>query len=116
MKASFIFRFAAIIAVILSFTVFTSCQSKEERVISKLESLCKTVESDSFSMDDLETVKAKFEQLHQETRECNFTNEQVKEVAKLEARFTKALATKAIEHAGNVMGGALEGLTGKKKE
>ena len=41
-----------------------------------------------------------------------FTNEQLKEVAKLEARFTKAIAKKAIERVGSALEGIVDGLSG----
>ena len=109
MKRSIILRLAAVVAVLVTFCFLTSCQSKEEKVISQLESLCKTVEKDSFSVDDIDSLQDKFDAV---AKECDFTNEQLKEVAKLEARFTKAIAKKAIERVGSALDGILDGLSG----
>ncbi len=112
MKRSIILRLAAVVAVLVTFCFLTSCQSKEEKVISQLESLCKTVEKDSFSVDDIDSLQDKFDAVRETAKECDFTNEQLKEVAKLEARFTKAIAKKAIERVGSALDGILDGLSG----
>ena len=112
MKRSIILRLAAVVAVLVTFCFLTSCQSKEEKVISQLESLCKTVEKDSFSVDDIDSLQDKFDAGRETAKECDFTNEQLKEVAKLEARFTKAIAKKAIERVGSALDGILDGLSG----
>lgn len=115
MKNRFFAFFLAVSALVLAFSLLTACQSKEEKVISQLESLCKTVEKDSFSIKDMEPVQAKFDEVSQAAKECNFTDEQLKEVARLNARFTKDMAKKAVERAGNVIDGVLEGLSGDKE-
>ena len=112
MKRSIILRLAAVVAVLVTFCFLTSCQSKEAKVIAQLESLCKTVEKDSFSVDDIDSLQDKFDAVRETAKECDFTNEQLKEVAKLEARFTKAIAKKAIERVGSALDGILDGLSG----
>ena len=112
MKNRIIIRLAAVVAALFTFCFLTSCQSKEEKVISQLESLCKTVEKDSFSVDDIDSLQDKFDAVRETAKECDFTNEQLKEVAKLEARFTKAIAKKAIERVGSALDGILDGLSG----
>lgn len=112
MKTRIIRRFAAVVAVLVAFCFLTSCQSKEEKVISQLESLCKTVEKDSFSVDDIDAMQDKFDAVCEAAKECSFTNEQLKEVAKLETRFTKAIAKKAIERVGSALEGIVDGLSG----
>lgn len=112
MKTKFFARLAIVVALLVSFSMLTSCQSKEDRVISQLESLCKTVERDSFNAKDMDSAKAKFEAIHESAKDCNFTNEQLKEVAKLDARYAKAMAKKAVERVGNAVDGIIEGLSG----
>ena len=46
------------------------------------------------------------------TLKGDFTNEQLKEVAKLDARYAKAMAKKAVERVGNAVDGIIEGLSG----
>ena len=112
MKTNVIFRIAALVGILVAFSMLTSCQSKEDRVISQLESLCKTVERDNFNAGDMDSAKAKFEAIHESAKDCNFTNEQLKEVAKLDARYAKAMAKKAVERVGNAVDGIIEGLSG----
>lgn len=112
MKTKIFARLAIVVALLVSFSMLTSCQSKEDRVISQLESLCKTVERDSFNAGDMDSAKAKFEAIHESAKDCNFTNEQLKEVAKLDARYAKAMAQKAVERVGNAVDGIIEGLSG----
>lgn len=112
MKTKFFTRLAIVVAILVSFSMLTSCQSKEEKVISQLESLCKTVEKDSFNAKDLDSARAKFEAIHETAKDCDFTSEQLKEVAKLDARYAKAMAKKAVERIGNTVDGIIEGLSG----
>ena len=112
MKNRIIIRLAAVVAALVTFCFLTSCQSKEEKIISQLESLCNTVERDGFNVKDIDSVQAKFEAIHESAKDCNFTNDQLKEVAKLDARFTKAVAKKAVERVGNAIDGIIEGLSG----
>ena len=111
MKNRIIIRLAAVVALV-TFCFLTSCQSKEEKIISQLESLCKTVERDGFNVKDIDSVQEKFEAIHESAKDCNFTNDQLKEVAKLDARFTKAVAKKAVERVDNAIDGIIEGLSG----
>ena len=56
MKTKILVRIAAVIGLLVTFSLLTSCQSKEEKVISQLESLCKAVEKDSFDIKDVDSV------------------------------------------------------------
>lgn len=112
MKSKVIIRIAVAVGILVSFSILaSSCQSKEEKVISQLESLCKTVERDGFNVKDIDSVQARFKEIHEAAKECDFTNDQVKEIAKLDARFTKAVAKKAVERVGNAIEGVLDGLS-----
>ena len=106
-------RIASVIGLLVAFSLLTSCQSKEEKVISQLESLCQTVEKDNFDIKDVDSLQAKFDAVRETAKECNFTNDQLKEVAKLEARFTKAIAKKALQRVGDAVDGIIEGLSGE---
>lgn len=115
MKTRIIVRLAIVAAILFSITALTSCQSKEEKVIAQLESLCKTVEKDTFSAKDADSVQEKYDAINEAAQKCEFTSEQLKEVARLKARFTKAMAKKAIERIGSVFDGVLEGLSGDEE-
>ena len=112
MKICVVSRIAAVVAVLLSFTFLTtSCKSREERVISQLESLCKAAEKGNLDADDVDALQEKYDKVLDNARECDFTDEQVKEVARLETRYTKAITKNAIKRAGNAVEGFFEGLT-----
>ena len=106
-------RIASVLGLLVTFSLLTSCQSKEEKVISQLESLCKTVEKDNFDIKDVDSLQAKFDAVRETAKQCNFTGDQLKEVAKLEARFTKAIAKKALQRVGDTVDGIIEGLSGE---
>ena len=115
MKIRLITFLSMVAAILLSCSLLTSCQSREEKVISQLESLCKTAEKGNLDAGAVEALQAKYAAIHQSAKECDFTNEQVKEVARLEARYTKAIAKNAVERAGNAIEGFLDGLSGDKE-
>ena len=57
--------------------------------ISRLSSLCESIESDgnSFSQEDWEGVIAEFESIQEELANGEYTQEELKEIGRLEARF-----------------------------
>ena len=69
MKNRIIIRLAAVVAALFTFCFLTSCQSKEERVISQLESLCKTYTK------DLILSEASAEKLGKEDSKLSFVAE-----------------------------------------
>ena len=115
MKTRFITYLSMVVAILLSCSLLTSCQSREEKVISQLESVCKAAEKGNLDAKDIESLQAKYDAIHQTAKECNFTNEQVKEVSRLEARYAKAITKNAVERANNAVEGFLEGLSGEKE-
>ena len=94
----------------------TSCQTKEEKVINKLQALAEHVESqsDSFSDADWDKVCTDFETLQTQTKDCDFTAEQLKDVAKAEAELTAAIAKhktmEVINEGKNVLEGVFNGI------
>ena len=74
--------------------IMSSCQSKEERVIKSLESLCMQVEqrADQFTEKDWENVITKFEKIHSDALDCDFTEEQLKEFGRYEGKLSAAIA------------------------
>ena len=88
----------------------TSCQTKEEKVINKLQALAERVEnqSDSFTDSQWESIYAEFESLQPQTKECDFTAEQLKKVAAAEAELTAAIAKQKAKEVGNDIKDAIE--------
>lgn len=92
-----------VLALCLLVAFLSSCQTKEEKVINKLQALAERVESksDSFTESEWENIYSEFESLQTQTKECDFTAEQLKEVAKAEAELTAAIAKQKAKEVGN---------------
>jgi peptidoglycan hydrolase CwlO-like protein len=79
MKKQILTLISTAAAIVLCCSLLTSCQSKEEKVISQLETVCKAAEKGNLDAKDLESLQAKYETIHQSAKECDFTNEQLTE-------------------------------------
>ncbi len=99
-----------VLTLCLLVAFMTSCQTKEEKVINKLQALAERVESkaDSFTESQWDNIYSEFESLQTQTKECDFTTEQLKEVAKAEAELTAAIAKQKAKEVGNDIKGAIE--------
>ena len=84
-------------------TVMTSCQSKEEMVIRKINKLADRVEqkADSFSNAEWKKALSDFEDLQEEALECHFDKQQLKQFAKAEARLTAVFVKKGAGKLGD---------------
>ena len=82
--------------------IMLSCQTKEERVIKSLESLCMQVEqrADQFTEKDWENVITKFEKIHSDALDCDFTEEQLKEFGRYEGKLSAAIAKEGSKNFG----------------
>lgn len=87
-------RYILLIGCIL---FITSCNSDP---ISRLRSLCEAIEEDgsNFTGEDWEGVIAEFQDIQEELAEGDFTQAELKEIGRLEARF--------YVKAGSKLGGA----------
>lgn len=94
--------------------VISSCQSKEQQVINKINKLADRVEqkADSFSDTDWEKALADFKDLQEQATECNFNKQQLKDFAKAEGRLTAVFAKKG----ANKLGDELEELLDEGKD
>ena len=81
-------------ALFICLLVLSSCQSREEKVISKLDSLSERIEKDGsiFDADDWEEAIEDFADIHEEMQDCEFTNEQLRELGKKEGKVSAILA------------------------
>ena len=93
----------SIMTLCLFVAVMTSCQSKEEQVINKMNKLADYVEkkADSFSDDDWKKALADFKDLQEQATQCQFDKQQVKEFAKAEGRLTAVFAKKGASRLGD---------------
>ena len=77
------------ILLIITCTIcITSCYYSSDP-ISRLSSLCESIEADgnNFSQEDWEGVITEYEDIQQELAEGDFTQAELKEIGRLEARF-----------------------------
>ena len=76
------------------FFSFSSCNSKEEKVISRLASLTERIDKNgaNFSSDDWLQAFRDLEDIHEDMKDCDFTSEQLKEVARADGRITAIVA------------------------
>ena len=93
----------SIMTLCLFVAVMTSCQSKEEQVINKMNKLADYVEkkADSFSDDDWKKALADFKDLQEQATQCQFDKQQVKKFAKAEGRLTAVFAKKGASRLGD---------------
>ena len=98
-----------VLTLCLLVAFMTSCQTKEEKVINKMKALAERVESkaDSFTESQWESIYNEFESLQTQTKDCDFTVEQLKEVAKAEAELTAAIAKQKAKELGTDINNAI---------
>lgn len=83
---------------IVVFTVIllsiTSCQSKEEKIISRLNNLSERVDkyARNFDAEDWDDVLEELEEIHEDMEDCEFTREEQKEVGRAYGRLTAVMA------------------------
>ena len=105
-----------VLALCLLVAFMTSCQTKEEKVINKMQALAERVEnqSESFTDSQWENIYSEYESLQTQAKECDFTVEQLKEVAAVEAELTAAIAKQkakeVINEGKNVLEGVVDGI------
>ena len=80
-------------AVMLGLFCLTSCQSQEERTISKLEQLSERIEEngDKYDVEDWNGIMKEMESISDDIEDCDLTSQQMKEVGRLQAKFYKAV-------------------------
>ena len=86
-----------IIASVFLITGFTlsSCCSREERVINRLESLCEEIEkNDMFDEEAYEKYKEELQDINKEAEDCKFSQEKQAKLIRLSGRFVSGIATK----------------------
>ena len=89
MKAKFI-----ITALVTSALSLTSCKSREEKVINKLDNLSERIERNGskFDAEDWEEAIEDFADIHEEMQDCEFTKEQLRELGKKEGKVSAIIA------------------------
>ena len=89
-------RLFIIASVILTMGLtLSSCCSREERVINRLESLCEEIEEiDMFDEEAYEKYKEELKDIQKGAEDCKFSQEQQAKLIRLSGRFVSGIATK----------------------
>lgn len=83
------------IAIVVAMFSLTSCQSKEEKIISRYEELIKNIEADEdFNEEDMRNYSDEFNAIKADSEECQFSEEQNKQINELNSRFVQIMASK----------------------
>jgi hypothetical protein len=92
--------------LIFALFLFSSCQTKEERVINKFKDLAERVDknSDTFSDQDWEEVLDEYEALNDEAMDCEFTNEQLREFGRVDGLLTGVITREGSKKLGRDLG------------
>ncbi|MBR5070211.1 MAG: hypothetical protein IKX25_12515 [Bacteroidales bacterium] len=102
----------ALVAVML----LVSCKSKEERVLDRLQTMSEQIQKngDNFSKEDWEKLYKEYSDIHAKilNKEYNFTDEQMRELGKLEGKIGKAF----VKHSMSDFGKAADELIKKGSE
>lgn len=90
---------AVFTAILLS---FTSCKSKEEKVINRIENLSERIEKNGHNFDAEDWAEAfeDLEDIHEDMEDCEFTREERKEVGKADGRLTAIIAKEGAKSLG----------------
>lgn len=93
------FTIVFLIAILLS---FSSCKSKEEKVISRLENLSERIDKNGHKFDDEDWVEAfeDLEDIHEDMEDCEFTQEELKKVGRADGRLTAIIAREGAKSLG----------------
>lgn len=102
----------ALVAVML----LVSCKSKEERVLDRLQTMSEQIQKngDNYSKEDWEKLYKEYSDIHAKilNKEYNFTDEQMRELGKLEGKIGKAF----VKHSMSDFGKAADELIKKGSE
>ena len=98
------------VCLIVAFMSSCQTQTKEEKVISKMKALAERVESNNETYSDAEwdNVTNEFDALQKEAKECDFSADQLKDLAKVEAELTTAIAKQGAKRVGSDIKDAIE--------
>ena len=113
--------FIAILLCVLTLSI-TACQSKEDKVLSDLESVYNRLnDSENFTDADWTELLTEYEVIHEEAKTCEFSYEQKKELGRIEGKILSKITERKtqelgyeigdlINNGGAIIGGFLEGL------
>ncbi len=98
------------VCLLLAFMSSCQTQTQEQKVISKMQALAERVENNKETYSDAEWDKVinEFNALQQQAKECEFSKEQLKDLAKVEAELTAAIAKQGAKRVGSDIKDAID--------
>ncbi len=101
----------AIVPMFFICIAFSSCQSKEEKVIDQLDNLSEKIEKKSADWDSEQWQDAfkELEAIHSEMADCDFSDEQLKKLGEVEGQLTAVMIKKGVPALGNGLNSLIEG-------
>ena len=111
----------AILLCVLTLSI-TACQSKEDKVLSDLESIYNRLNnSENFTDEDWTELMTEYEVIHEEAQACDFSYEQKKELGRIEGKILSKITERKTQELGSeigdiinsggaIIGGFIEGL------
>lgn len=96
---------------VMCLTVLASCKSKEENIISRLDRLYERIDKNGseFESEDWEEAIEDFADIHEDMEDCDFTEEQLREIGKKEGKISVVLFREGTK----ALGGQVKNLLGK---
>ncbi len=84
------------------FLSFTSCKTSEEAVISRLEKLTERIDKNGakFDSDDWLQAFRDLEDIHKDMENCDFSSEQLKQVARADGKISAVVAKEGAKALG----------------
>lgn len=100
MNKRHILTFAVFATILLS---FASCKSREEKVISRLESLSERIDKKGHTFDAEDWAEAfeDLEDIHEDMEDCEFSREELKEIGRADGRLTAIIAKEGAKSLGH---------------
>ena len=96
--------FIAILLCVLTLSI-TACQSKEDKVLSDLESVYNCLnDSENFTDADWTELLTEYEVIHEEAQTCEFSYEQKKELGRIEGKILSKITERKSEELGSEIG------------
>jgi len=105
-------RFFIPVFFLAAVLVLSSCQSYEERTITKLNHLSERIDAEgkNFDADDWEEAMEELADIHEEMADCEFTPEQLKAVGRADGRLTAIIAREGAKALGYGFSDAIKSL------
>lgn len=94
----------AILLCVLTLSI-TACQSKEDKVLSDLESIYNRLNnSENFTDEDWTELMTEYEVIHEEAQACDFSYEQKKELGRIEGKILSKITERKTQELGSEIG------------